>query len=88
MLQVRIATLHRAKMQQNGKFSHISNAFYDAEFVTGKAKQTLNNHIKIFCLNTKISQAVLASQKRNVSTDEIKKHCTQKHQGMSSALYL
>lgn len=77
-------------MQQNGKFSHISNAFYDAEFITGKAKPTLNNHIKIFLFKDKniSSSSGTTERKRNLSTYEIKKHYTQKHQDVSSALYL
>lgn len=63
LFQIRIATLYSGKIQQNGKFSHISNALYDAEFISKNAKPTLNNHIKFFCLKTKISQAVPTSQK-------------------------
>lgn len=50
LLQIRIATLHSGKMQQNGKLSHISNAIYDAESLSEKAKPTLNNHIKFFLI--------------------------------------
>lgn len=78
LFQIRIATLYSGKIQQNGKFSHISNALYDAEFRSKNAKPTLNNHIKTFLFKDKniSSSSDITERKRNLSTYEIKKHYT------------